>query len=129
MAADVAALVVALALTQRPSASSRTLGARTAPSSLIFAALLPLWILIGNAFGLYRLPERTTDWSFADDLSSAFVVCSIWGWFWLLGMSAIAVGSGAALADALGVLDPARSAGPLRRPLPPPGTPTGTDSR
>ena len=50
-----------------------------------------LLVLFGPHFGLYRLPERTTDWSFADDLSAAFVTCSIWGWFWLLGMGAIDV--------------------------------------
>ncbi|MEZ5062901.1 MAG: exopolysaccharide biosynthesis polyprenyl glycosylphosphotransferase [Solirubrobacterales bacterium] len=59
---------------------------------IAFVALLPVWVMLGVHFGLYRLPERTTDWSFADDLSAAFVVCSIWGWFWLLVMSAIATG-------------------------------------
>ena len=56
---------------------------------LLFAALVPLWVLLANHFGLYHLPERTDDWSFADDLSSTFVVSSIWAWFWLLATSAI----------------------------------------
>ena len=92
MAGDIAAVVLALALT---SGLSVLLGRSPVDGVqlVIFVALLPFWVLIGNAFGLYRLLERTTDWSFADDVSSAFVVCSIWGWFWLLGVSAVAEGS------------------------------------
>ncbi len=92
MAGDVAALCLALALT---TGFALLLGrsALDGGQILMFAVLLPLWVLLASLFGLYRLPERTTDWSFADDLSSSFVVCSIWGWFWLLGMSAIAVGA------------------------------------
>lgn len=60
---------------------------------LLFAGLVPLWVLLANHFGLYHLPERTDDWSFADDLSSAFVVCSIWACFWLFARSAIETGA------------------------------------
>lgn len=91
MAGDIAALFVALASTALLSAILGRNGL-DGPQLIAFVALLPLWVMLGVHFGLYRLPERTTDWSFADDLSAAFVVCSIWGWFWLLAMSAIAVG-------------------------------------
>lgn len=91
MAGDVVALLVALGL-------AALLGAVLGHPGLdwtqlaIFTLLLPLWVVLGIHFNLYRVLERTTDWSFADDVSAAFVVCSIWGWFWLLAMSAIAVG-------------------------------------
>jgi len=90
MVGDVAALGIALALT---AGLTETLGrdGLSGTQLALFAVLLPLWVLLGVHFGLYRLPDRTTDWSFADDLSAAFVVCSIWGWFWLLGMSALEV--------------------------------------
>ncbi|HET6831244.1 MAG TPA: exopolysaccharide biosynthesis polyprenyl glycosylphosphotransferase [Solirubrobacterales bacterium] len=58
---------------------------------LLFIALIPVWMLVAGFYGLYRVPERTSDWSFADDLSAAFVACSIWGWFWLVARSAIDV--------------------------------------
>ncbi|MEZ5156893.1 MAG: sugar transferase [Solirubrobacterales bacterium] len=90
MAADVAGLGIALALT----AGLMEVAGRSALNGTqlaLFLVLVPVWILLGIHFGLYRLPERTTDWSVADDLSAAFVVCSIWGWFWLLGMSAVDV--------------------------------------
>lgn len=92
MAGDVLALCASLALTVGFAA---VLGRRTVLDDsqlVIFLALLPLWLLFGNLYGLYRLLERNTDWSFADDLSATFVVSSVWGWFWLLAMSAIAVG-------------------------------------
>ncbi|MFN8164268.1 MAG: exopolysaccharide biosynthesis polyprenyl glycosylphosphotransferase [Solirubrobacterales bacterium] len=91
MAGDVLALCASLALTV---AFAALLGRTILGDAqlAVFVALLPLWLLLGNLYGLYRLPERNTDWSFADDLSATFVVSSIWGWFWLLAMSAIAVG-------------------------------------
>ena len=90
MAGDIAALFVALVATASLSAFLGRDGL-DGTQLIAFVALLPLWVLLGVHFGLYQLPERTTDWSFADDLSAAFVVCSIWGWFWLLAMSAIAI--------------------------------------
>jgi exopolysaccharide biosynthesis polyprenyl glycosylphosphotransferase len=89
---DVSALCLALLLA---SAVSIAIG-RELPSPrdlLLFVALLPVWLLLASFYGLYRAPNRTSDWSFADDLSAAFVVCSIWGWFWLLARSAVDVGS------------------------------------
>ncbi len=91
MTGDVAALFVALGSTALLSTALGRPGL-DGTQLAIFTLLLPLWVMLGIHFDLYRLPERTTDWSFADDLSAAFVVCSIWGWFWLLAMSAIAVG-------------------------------------
>ncbi len=90
MFGDVAALVAALGLT---AGLNEILGrgGLSGTQLLLFAVLLPMWVLLGTHMGLYRLPDRTTDWSFADDLSAAFIVCSIWAWFWLLAMSALDV--------------------------------------
>ena len=88
LASDLAALSVALGIaTGLVAALGRPVLDGT--DFLLFAASVPLWVLLANHFGLYHLPERTEDWSIADDLSSVFVVSSIWGWFWLLGRSAI----------------------------------------
>ena len=89
---DVTALCFALVIA---SAASVAIG-RSLPAAsdlLLFVALIPVWMLLAGFYGLYRVPNRTSDWSFADDLSAAFVVCSIWGWFWLVGRTIIDVGS------------------------------------
>jgi exopolysaccharide biosynthesis polyprenyl glycosylphosphotransferase len=89
---DVTALCLALVVA---SAASAAIG-RSLPDPgdlLLFVALIPVWMLLAGFYGLYRVPNRTSDWSFADDLSAAFVVCSIWGWFWLVGRTIVDVGS------------------------------------
>jgi len=89
---DVAALCLALVLA---SAVSAAIGRDLPQPSdlLLFVALIPVWMLLAGFYGLYRIPGRTGDWSFADDLSAAFVVCSVWGWFWLVARSAVDVGA------------------------------------
>lgn len=89
---DVTALCLALVIA---SALSVAIG-RSLPDPgdlLLFVALIPVWMLLAGFYGLYRVPNRTSEWSFADDLSAAFVVCSIWGWFWLVARSIVDVGS------------------------------------
>ena len=91
LASDIAALTAALAITiglvaalGRPAFDGADL--------LLFVASVPVWVFLANHFGLYHLPERTEDWSLADDLSSVFVVSSIWGWFLLLARGAVEPG-------------------------------------
>ena len=92
LVSDVAALTAALAIAAvLVSALGRP--AFGGSDFLLFAASVPLWVFVANHVGLYHLPERTEDWSVADDLSSVFVVSSIWSWFWLLGRSAVEPGS------------------------------------
>ena len=128
MAGDIAALFAALGLAAvLAEALGRT--GLTGTQVIVFALLLPVWVLLGVHFGLYRLPERTTDWSFADDLSCAFVVCSIWGWFWLLAMSAIAVGVGLPSLALWALSIASRPAEPVGGSQPPEANATGFGSR
>lgn len=62
-----------------------------------FIALLPLWLLLASLLGFYHLSERRIDHSFADELATAFLVMTLWSWFWLIGRAVIETGSVAVL--------------------------------
>jgi len=47
---------------------------------LLFAATLPLWIVVANVYGLYRNDEERTDHSTADDLVGVFHLVTVGSW-------------------------------------------------
>ncbi len=85
---DLVALTASLALVE---AFSLLIGrpALDPVDLLLFVGLAPLWVVLANAFGAYRIPGRSVDWSLADDITPAFISASIWGWFWLIGRTAV----------------------------------------
>ena len=58
----------------------------------VFIVLLPVWVLLASLLGLYHLSERRIDRSFADELGPAFLVMTLWSWFWLVGRTALHAG-------------------------------------
>jgi exopolysaccharide biosynthesis polyprenyl glycosylphosphotransferase len=56
------------------------------------AVLVPVWVLLAHAVGLYHLSERRVDHSFADELGPVHVATTVWAWFLLLASAAITAG-------------------------------------
>lgn len=61
-------------------------------SVVIFLALIPVWILIANATGLYHLPDRRLGHSIANELGAIVVTVTLWSWMVLLGRAALGPG-------------------------------------
>lgn len=56
------------------------------------AILLPfaaVWIVLAHAVGLYHLPERKVDHSFADEFGPVFLVTTVWSWLYVLATAAV----------------------------------------
>jgi exopolysaccharide biosynthesis polyprenyl glycosylphosphotransferase len=59
---------------------------------VLSALLVPVWVLLAHAVGLYHLSERRVDHSLADELSPVLVATTVWAWFLLLGSAALTSG-------------------------------------
>jgi exopolysaccharide biosynthesis polyprenyl glycosylphosphotransferase len=68
-------------------------GGITGGPLLVLFGSLPVWIALAQAVGLYHLPERRVDHSFADELGPVFLVTTVWLWLDLLVSAAILPGS------------------------------------
>ncbi|HZQ15452.1 MAG TPA: exopolysaccharide biosynthesis polyprenyl glycosylphosphotransferase [Gaiellaceae bacterium] len=109
LAADLAGLVLAFAVSQALFGSAGRLG--TAAELAVFAATLPVWVVAAQAYGLYERDEERTDHSTAEDLSGVFHLLTVGSWllyafvsvthaahpswqrqlaFWSLGLAAVA---------------------------------------
>jgi exopolysaccharide biosynthesis polyprenyl glycosylphosphotransferase len=60
---------------------------------LVLFGSVPVWVALAHAVGLYHLPERRVDHSFADELGPVFLVTTVWLWLDLLVSAAILPGS------------------------------------
>ena len=47
---------------------------------LVFAATLPLWLLLARAYGLYDRDEERTDHSTVDDIFGVFNMVTVGTW-------------------------------------------------
>lgn len=85
LVADVIGLVIAyiVALGLAPSSSPVD---RVAPiwEIALFAATLPLWVLLARVYGLYDRDEERTDHSTVDDVVGVFQVVTLGAWSFLL---------------------------------------------
>jgi exopolysaccharide biosynthesis polyprenyl glycosylphosphotransferase len=78
--ADVAGLCIAFAVAQRlfgPSAGGATGELTSQTEALLFAATLPLWIVVAKLYGLYDHDEERTDHSTSDDIAGVFHLVTV----------------------------------------------------
>jgi exopolysaccharide biosynthesis polyprenyl glycosylphosphotransferase len=54
---------------------------------------VPVWITFAHAVGLYHLPERRVEHTFADELGPVLLVTTVWLWLVLLVSAAVLPGS------------------------------------
>ncbi len=64
-------------------------GGISAGTFLVLFGSVPVWIALAHAVGLYHLPERRVDHTFADELGPVFLVTTVWLWLDLLVSAAI----------------------------------------
>ena len=85
--ADVVGLYVAFiageAAYQGASSPSNTLGLGT--EFLLFAAMLPLWLVAANLYGLYDRDETRADHSSTDDIVRVFHLVTVVAWALVIG--------------------------------------------
>jgi exopolysaccharide biosynthesis polyprenyl glycosylphosphotransferase len=55
----------------------------------ILVAFVPVWIVLAHGVGLYHLPERKVDHSFADESGPVFLVATVWSWLHILLTAAV----------------------------------------
>jgi exopolysaccharide biosynthesis polyprenyl glycosylphosphotransferase len=60
---------------------------------LFFVLLLPLWVLLADAFGLYSRDEERTDHSTPDDLVGVFRLVTLGTWVFIVGATLSGVAS------------------------------------
>jgi len=79
LAADVAALCAAFALTQTMVPGL--------PSGLVLLTLsIPLWVLLAYGHRLYHLDSYRADYRAADELGPVLQMATVWSWMCLLGV-------------------------------------------
>jgi exopolysaccharide biosynthesis polyprenyl glycosylphosphotransferase len=90
--ADVVGLTSAFVLSElaigREAGSGRTFGNWS--EFVLFAALLPLWVVAAKLHGLFDRDEERADYSTTDDLTGVFVLVTLIAWSYVVG--AIALG-------------------------------------
>jgi exopolysaccharide biosynthesis polyprenyl glycosylphosphotransferase len=59
----------------------------------IVLALVPVWLLLANAVGLYHLADRRVEHSFADEVGPVFLVTTVWAWLSLLACAVLLQGT------------------------------------
>ena len=57
-----------------------------------FLILLPVWLVAAQAAGLYALPSRRVDFSFADEIGPVALISTAWAWLIVLLSSALFAG-------------------------------------
>jgi len=84
---DLAALILAwIASLALATTFDRT---PTVIDSVVFVALLPAWMAIANALGLYHLPDRRLGHSLADEIGPIILALTLWSWAFLLGRAVV----------------------------------------
>jgi exopolysaccharide biosynthesis polyprenyl glycosylphosphotransferase len=68
-------------------------GGREPAQLAILIAFVPVWIVLAHAVGLYHLPERRVDHSFADEFGPVFLVTTVWSWLHVLAIALVDPGS------------------------------------
>ena len=64
-------------------------GSRSLRDVLVFAILIPVWVLGASAAGLYDRDERRPDYTTLDDAGPAFTFITIWTWLGLAVASVV----------------------------------------
>ena len=62
-------------------------------SLVVLLGSVPVWVAFAQAVGLYHLPERRVDHTFADELGPVLLVTTVWLWLDLIVSAAILPGS------------------------------------
>jgi exopolysaccharide biosynthesis polyprenyl glycosylphosphotransferase len=81
--ADLVGIAAAVAVAN----AALELGSRAGfePTELaVLIACVPVWIVLAHGVGLYHLPERKVDHSFADEFGPVFLVTTVWSWLHVL---------------------------------------------
>lgn len=66
-----------------------------------FVLFVPVWMIVAHGVGLFHLPERRIDHSFADELGPVFMGATVWIWLFVITKSAIFDGRALLLAPTL----------------------------
>ena len=81
--------LIALALAGALMAAAADQGESTVEAVIVFAALMPIWVLLASGLGLYHLAERRIQHVFADEVAPVFMVCTTWAWLLALATALI----------------------------------------
>jgi exopolysaccharide biosynthesis polyprenyl glycosylphosphotransferase len=92
LTADLSGLLAAFAITEAIFHARVTGGLGTAAETIIFLALLPVWVLAAKLYGLYDRDEERATHTTADDLVNVFhlVTVGVWMYYatsWLFGLT------------------------------------------
>ena len=90
--ADLLGLAAAIALADAALAAAGRGGLPLDPL-LILVLFMPVWVFVALAVGLYHLPDRKVDHSFADELGPVFLVTTVWSWLCVLVTAAFVHGT------------------------------------
>jgi exopolysaccharide biosynthesis polyprenyl glycosylphosphotransferase len=87
VAADLVALVLAMAVVEGLYGASGSVGNRVALAVevLVFLATLPAWLVAAKLFRLYDRDDERADHSTVDDLTSVFLVITVGAWVLFVG--------------------------------------------
>ena len=82
--ADVVGLTSAYVFSEFANAASRyTFGGWF--ELILFAALLPVWVVMAKLYGLYDRDEERADYSTTDDLAGVFILVTLISWLYVVG--------------------------------------------
>ena len=88
LSADLAGLAAAIAVTYGALTLAGRGGLASGPL-LILIGFVPVWLGLANGVGLYHLPERKVDYTFADELAPVFVTTTVWLWLYVIVTAAV----------------------------------------
>jgi exopolysaccharide biosynthesis polyprenyl glycosylphosphotransferase len=83
--ADIVGLTTAFGVAELLAGDATRGGIDRVSESLLFAALLPMWIFLAEVSGLYGRDEERTDHSTADDLVGVMRLVSMGAWMFFAG--------------------------------------------